>query len=444
MTFHPTEETKIWARMTRGVGVILGVQPGMAQIRVSGRGYYSQVEDVLIASSPAEQELRLIVEPSARIAVRFVTPDGRRLFDVLKELMPAQQAFAIMPSIFASRLGDLPPFTPSGDFNYLSPDAMWGDPRELVRLQSGLDGELSLKTRPPMMLHALLRHRSVGMHALEAPIEALDFVVEPERLLAELGSIRVRLLDGLTGEPFAAGAGSVSLGGARSSMRLARADDGMHSLERLPPGAYVLSATAKDRASWRQVLLLEPGAACDAGEIRLQTPAFAQLRLIDPEGQPIVKARVWSLDLRATTNLFQVGNSYNQSGADGGVKFERLEPVPHYFTFRPPVESKLGVGYLRHTPGQDGGVPVEVRLAPGVPVHLLPQGEDLLQRGVWILIDGVAPVPVVRYDYLPATVFLAPGEHAWMVLDAAGRELRRGAILVEQAMTELRVEVPLP
>lgn len=444
-TFHPADGSRIWTRSSHGVGVLLGVRPGPAQFRISGRGYYSRVEDVMVAAAPAEQEIRLIAEPSARIAVRFMAPDGRRLIEVLKESLPAHQAYGVLPSLFAMRQGNLPEFTPRGDYYYQSPDAMWSTSQELVNLPDDLDGELSLMTPPPMMLHALLRHRAVGMQALEAPAESLDFVVDPERLLAELGTIRVRLLDGTTGEPFASGISNhVNLTGASSIRPFPRTDEGSFLMEGLPPGAYLLSASAMDRASLRQFVLLDPGAEYDAGELRLPLPASAKLRLFDPEGMPISDALVLALDVRGLSNLFMVGQSSHKTNAAGEVEVGRKESVEHLFSFVPPMESKAGAGYMRLTPSITAGTTHDVRLQPGIPVKLSGMGQDLLQLGMWIMLDGLAPVPIGRYANLPSTILLPPGMHAWMLTDAAGREVKRGALLVAGDMTELQVEVPLP
>lgn len=441
-SLHLPDGRRLSPAMREGVGVLLGIPAGPVEFNIQGNGYYRLLERRTLPSLPTEQEIHLVVERSARIGVKFMTPDGRRLMEVLQERMSVREAFEAAPSLYATRDGVLPILGPKGHHIYRSPQATWLSSQEMVDLTPGLDGMLLLDERPPLILHALLQYRELGAVALETVVDSLEFVIDPERLLKELGSVHVQLRDEVDGSPIANAHPLID--GAASATLHADTTAGRYVANWLPPGAYQLRVRVKDRAELLRNFVLEPGVELDLGEWILRSPATATFHVLDDQGAPVVKsfAKAWANTV--LPSLLETQSRTYPCEADAVIRMTGLEPVSHVVAILPPSDAKLGAAAVRLLPSASETTPIEVRLRPGVPVELRASGKDLMRHAVWVLVDGFAPAFGSGYGALPRTVMLTAGEHAWILVDAAGREVRRGAFHIEEGVSELRVEVPLP
>lgn len=413
------------------------VAPGPLRLHWSARGYYDVEEVVHLAAAPREQLHEVVLEPSARIAVRFVTPDGERLFVALQRHEGFLEPFRGIPSLFATRGESLPPLPPTADDEYRSPHAIWDGADFLVNLD-GPDGTLSLRNRPPLLLHAMLRHQVLTTQTLETATESLDVVIDPEQILAVLGGVRVRLLDGPTGEPV--GKGYVSLEGPRATVGMRRGEEGWFAREYLPPGIYTLSARFGTTHFQREIELVA-GTMTDLGELRIGATHAFRCRVVGANGAGLAKCSLLLREIRLQPR-HSVWSAAVWTDESGFAEHTSLLEGEYQITVLPPEGSDLAPA-ARHW--VHPGAPLEpIRLGVGRTALLASDREPSIGMSVCILVDGVAATKSVACSQLPQRISLAPGAHEWLLLDAGGAELRRGAFVIPAAGPEPRIEVTLP
>jgi hypothetical protein len=413
------------------------VAPGPLRLRWSARGHYDLTEVLHLPAAPHEQLHEAMLEHSARIEVRFVTPDGERLLAALQRREGLLEPFRGIPSLYATEGELLPPLPPSYDDEYRSPHAIW-DGVDMFANLDGPDGTLSLRSRPPLLLHAMLRHHVLTTQTLETTTELLDVVIDPEQILAVLGGVRVRLLDGTTGETV--GKGSVSLEGPRATVGMRRGEDGWFAREYLPPGIYTLSARFGTTHFQREIEIIA-GRMTDLGELRIGATHPFRCRVVGPDGSGIAKCSLLLREFGPQTRYlgWSAGVWTDESGL---AEHTSLLEGEYQITVLPPEGSDLAPA-ARHW--VHPGAPLEpIRLAAGRTALLVSDREPAIGMSVCILVNGAAATKSVACSQLPQRITLAPGTHEWLLLDASGAELRRGAFVIPADGPEPRIEVTLP
>ena len=418
-----------------------GLVPGSVRIDASAKGHYDRNETVEILASPTEQYHEIVLEPSANIAVRYFSPDGRRLFTVLKESDEMLEAFVGIPSIYATTgeaMPSLPLSADGGEFR--SPHATW---RGADFTADGLapDGYLSLRSRPPLALHLLLGHQLLGVHLLESAVTELELIVDPVSVLAMLANIHVELVNSSTGQP--PEKATAYLQGARTWLGLKRLGTSA-TFERhgVLPGVYQLTAMAGELRLQRQVVLTA-GETLDLGELRFEANHPFECRVQGPDGAPLARARLlfWNPADHPRWISF-----WNDSGAtsdeQGLARHPGLGRGDWIITILPPSGSDLAPAQSRAS--VPSGVPSQVRLARSRKVLLRSEASSAIGRNVVLLVDGVAPLQPISESELPTQVALGPGLHTWLLVDAGGLQLARGEFTVPSDGLEPIVEVRLP
>lgn len=403
-------------------------------LEVTAQGYLQQRETLLLASAPAEQEHLVVLTPATALAVRFLAPDGRRLRDVLQERWPIQGR-NLMPYLRASDGHDPSPLPPTATDYFRSPLGEWRGWSELNAGRTDSDGTLFLTSHPPVQLIAMLRNHTLGSLRLEAAMDRLDFVVDPEAIAALCASLRLRLLDA-DGQPVAKG--MVMLTGG-SSAPILRCEDGtgVYAQDGFAPGPLQVFCAVQGGWQVSRAILLESGMHLDLGDLHLRQATLRKARILDAAGNAVggMSGMLWSaedgrISLQTTSRL--------RGDAEGWIAWSATAAL-HTLALTPPEGSTWAAAAMTQTAD---GAAVEVRLCQGVPVQFRAQGEDYLLRRVWVLVDGSAPAGGWSAPRLPQTVRLAPGRHAWLLADDAGNALRREDLTVREGEPELVVEVP--
>lgn len=417
-----------------GAAGFLNLQPASLDLRVTAEGYLEAVATISLPPAPLEQEHVVVMEPSARIAIRFMTSDGRRLVDVVKERWPVHGASNAMPYVYATQ-GDESPILPLSLWDtFSSAHAQWEDGKDFFSTTE-VDGWLSLNTRPPLLLHAMLRNQPLGSLALEGYPDALDFIVDLQQIEGLLGSIRLRLI-GMDGQPRSDLFVNVNMG-SRGPILRCTDGTGVYSMDGLPPGAFSVSAFTKERQTAHRAVLLLPGQHLDLGDVQLEALSELHGKILDPQDQGVAGAKAFLWD-PASALIIYTSVQELKSDAEGGLTWWAASGTRE-LAILPPAGSSLAAGAWQVNPQADGQ---EFRLLPGFPIRFETSGEDYQMRRVWLLVNGRAPAGNWHAGRLPQTVFLAPGEHAWILTDAAGQMQKRGTITVREGDPLQIVEVP--
>jgi len=435
-----SDGANLWSKSGPGLSIVYDVVPGSVRLICHVRGHYRHEEELWIPATPTEQEHEVVMETSARIPVYFLTPDGKRLFEAIRERYQYADRDSCMPYLYATKDSGLLPLPMTSGFEYNSPHAQWNG-QSFLSDPSESDGTLSLWSRPPLNLHVLMRHREIGAQTLDGAVDRLDIVVDPKQIIGELGTVRARVVNGVSGAPVAGG--NIILMGGRSGQNMLRlGDDGSYERAGLPSGIYQLQGFFREEGGVQLQVTLNPGETLDLGELRSSLPGVLAVRLIRPDQQPIPGAEglLWESG-RSPRFTGMVLNTL-QCDPSGLALAERILPGQYTVALAPPLESGLAIAALRcPVPGAES-LTVEAR--PGALVTFTGGDEDPLRHRVWLLADGFAPAGSWAYTTLPVSVRLAPGSHLWMLVDPSGLEVRRGLIEVRDSNSEVRVELRLP
>src|SRR5262245_16155678 len=175
-----------------------GLAPGRWTIAASVQGFSPLEESLELAESPVFRRIDLVMKPLLRIAIRFVTPDGRPVAEMLRFL----QMRGLMA--YASRSAPSGPIPLTGYRGYERSEigewqtALFPRPgREAP--PKGADGLLYVRESPPFFVSALLRHCVLVSVEVKAPTDELQLPFSIESYQALLASARLRLVDSESG-----------------------------------------------------------------------------------------------------------------------------------------------------------------------------------------------------------------------------------------------------
>jgi hypothetical protein len=141
-----------------------------------------------------------------------------------------------------------------------------------AQVPHGASGVLQLDCSPPAIASAVLGGRLLASASIDAETRELSLVVEPERLLGMLGSLRFRVLDASTGQPPRAFGVQISDHPTAQLMNPVMhgpADEGLFERPRLPPGKYELQIRAAGFEHVLRSFAIESGRTTDLGDIVL-------------------------------------------------------------------------------------------------------------------------------------------------------------------------------
>ena len=301
-----------------GSYAIAGMAPGTYEVRCTVTGYAPWMEEFTVQGESGFARLDLVLQPSLEIRIRFETPEGMSL----RQALTGEQ-FAIPPHFLAiataeAILADLPPmpyrFERYGLGNYLD---RW-DPRVQDELTDHWDGMLFVNRPPPFAVHAMHRHRVLASRSVGAVVEEIVFVVDPGKVLRGLASLRVQVLDGVSGRPIEGA--RLWYGTSQSGSSVRSDEDGVARVEHLPSGSIELSVHAEGRGRHQETVVLAPGEARDLGEVALYPAATVTGRVIDAQGRPVTGAILRARNLDSESAQFP-DRPRSHTRVDGNGRF---------------------------------------------------------------------------------------------------------------------------
>lgn len=419
-----------------GTVIFRNLEPGEYSLLGTGRGFFDRQESLLLPGTPALQEHEMRLESSARVEVYFLAPSGERLAEVLRRDHGVLDPSIVMPSILATESGGVPTL-PLASRPYRNSVATWDEAGYEARADHP-DGWLALRRPAPLQIHAMLHHLILDSRLLDGPRERLEWTIDPAVLKAACGSIRVRILDPATGAPppksYLALEGSGWFG-------LIHRDDGWYERDFIPPGVYLLDGRFASRRVQVEAIL-RPGETTLFDGIYSKDTASLVVSVRRPDGSAATDAKV--LIHNADARLRADQGSHYGSGADA-QSLSTTMGVPHGLKLvlaLPPQESGLAPAWCEVLVPQ--AAVAEILLQQGRPAFLVPSRPLVYGESLIVYVDERAALPAWHDLELPARARLAPGWHAWALLDGGGAEIRRGRFQIEPGQDEVRVEAELP
>jgi len=333
MTFTREGESK---RLATGGSLfaVSGLQPGRLLVRARATGYRELSETIEIPPDTPRLRRDLVMQQSWSLLVKILTPEGRPLHEVLQELGKTRPGLLRCEvSVIATA------FQPDGDFPSTEPrEASFGLGRwrsatgigamhSGPKLQKEYAGLLELEQRRPLWVSAVLRHRLLATTAIEPGQAEVTLTVQPERILADLGTIRLRVVDD-TGSPVSEARVGFSDAQGFGGGELVNAQ-GVAEVRDLRPGLLQMDVMARDRYAPRALVLLAPAQTMDLGDVAVLSYRVIKGRCENRDekgGEHSLYA--WALDNTSSPEL-QPTPFRGEVAADGTFAFHM--PEGRYF-----------------------------------------------------------------------------------------------------------------
>lgn len=424
-----------------GTYAAAGLLPGTWRVACSAEGY-ANFEGECTLDARAFQQFDITLKPSFLVRVKVLGADGKSIMDQLREASYFGTPYVVATA--APLSGDLPMTDNSrigrfglgewhgyGDFD---------DKTDPKLLAAGYCGELRLNQPPPVYASLLLRTTLLRCERVEAGQHELVFTMAANDVLAKLGTVKLRLLDALSGEP---------LGKARVSISTAQGggshgqtgDDGRVVIEKVLPGLGCLDLFQSEREGVFRYVRVPAGGVVDLGDVRLGPPVQITGVVLGEDGKPATEASVQWTELDGRS--FPQPLHYRRSAAvDADGKFV----LPGCGRHRYVVSARLpngGFGFATADASGGAPAPVTITLAPLTTVTLRTSFDATVGYVVTALAGDRSPVAVAMLgsSYRPGSLALPPGTYTIEITDMLDDRLVRSFAL-QVGGEPLNIDVP--
>ena len=233
----------------------------------SADGYRDAEERVVLNADCPVMAKDFTLQKAVELRIRVTTPDGRNLLDVLKETGAPRGTRLLVPIAtreipgrrFEEVAGSLNGRFGVGRFEDHGPRVEMAAPGSL--------GVLLLDCDLPVCVSLVHGQAVLQTRRVVTSEDEVTFVVSPEELLADLATLRVRVIDAESG--LAIARARVTLGGgACFDPGVATDPEGIATIERREPGRFDLKVAASGYELFRRPVDALPGELTDLGDGR--------------------------------------------------------------------------------------------------------------------------------------------------------------------------------
>ena len=449
----PVEGASVYVRRDRdgrsgnsagpGCYAVAGLQPGEWKLTCRAEGY-AQHEATCVLDERAFQQVDIELQASYVVRVKVLGADGKSIVDELQKKTMWGVPYVVATE--APLAGDLPPSEQSrlirfglGEWTgFHDISARDVDPK-LKEL--GYAGELRMNRAPPAFASLLLRTALLQGQRIEPGQKELVFTIEAKDVLARHGTVKLRLVDGVTGNPIAdAGLGVRTAQGGGSHAKTGA--DGHAVIENVLPGLGILEVhRGQDREGIFRYVLVPTGGTVDLGDVTLSAAQKITGTVVDADGKPVNGASMqWTeLDCRTFPQPL-VNNRSSSAEADG--KFQLWGCGRHrYVVFARMRDGSFGFTTVDATAGAPP--PVTITLAKPTKVALSTHFDMTVGYIVTALANDRSPVAVATLgtEYRPESMLLPPGAYTVEIHDLTTHRLARSFAL-QVGSEPLTIDVP--
>lgn len=304
--------------------------------------------------------------------------------------------------------------------------------------EQGYAGELRMSQDPPVFASLVLRHVLLQSKRIEPGQHELTFVIEPEDVTSVLGVVKLRLIDGVSGQPLSDH--RVSLQTAQGGGSYTKTDvEGRAVIENALPGLGMLETAAKERESLWLYVRVPPGGAVDLGEIVMSPIVKIVGKVVDADGKAPPQADVTWTELDSRT-WPQPLVTRRGAGVESDGTFSLGVGKHRYVVFA----STRNGGFGHATVDATGGAPAQftIQLAQTTTIAYRTHFDQAVGYAVTVLGADRSPLSVhwLGADYRPSATNLPPGDYTLEIHDAADRLVRTSPLRV--GAEPLTIDVP--
>ncbi len=426
-----------------GCYAIVGLQPGEWTLTCRAEGY-APYEAPCVLDERAFQQVDVELRTSYVVRVKVLNADGESIVGELEH-----DTMWGMPYVVATEAplaGDLPPtehsrLTRFGLGEWKDFHGPWArDISDKLREQ-GYAGELRMHRAPPAYASLLLRSLLLQSQRIEVGQKELVFTIEAKDVLGKHGTVKLRVVHGVTGDPIADVAVNVrtSAGGGSHAKTGA---DGRVSVEHVVPGLGMFEVQrGADREGTFRYVIVPPGGTVDLGDVTLTALEKITGTVVDADGKPANGASVQWTELDCRT-FPQPLVDYISSGTEADGKFQLWGCGRHrYVVFARLQDGRFGSTTVDATAGAPAGVTITL----GTPTKVALKAHFDMTVGyvVTALAKDRSPAAVATLgtEYRPESMLLPPGSYTIEIHDLTTHRLARSFAL-QVGSEPLAIDVP--
>ncbi len=280
---------RLRAELASGGRYRLKAQPGRWQAEAWALGFQKTSVTVAVMRTPQRRDFTLT--RIRTVAVHVLAPDGRPLFDALKDLSPHSGDWAPAKHELTVALAGAP---------HLSLPAVAGADatrpyahflRRAYLRDRGLDlpessiGILELAADEPVTAVLRLGDRDLSSASIPASATNVEFLLAPSELAAGLASIRLTVVDVTSGLQLRQG--RVTITGPGAKHRQIPLDGTPIEIRSWPAGQIRLVVNGPEYEVYEQDFTVLPGEVNDLGRIEVQPALWIEGKVLDRSGAPV-------------------------------------------------------------------------------------------------------------------------------------------------------------
>ena len=316
----------------------------------------------------------------------------------------------------------------------------WIDPRQGGSSvePDAADGTLLLDVPAPVHAALLFRHLLVAQQPVAAGQDELVFSVDPAAIEARCGSLRMRLIDGVTGAPVSDAWVDVS-SASSSGERMRQPDaEGRVLVTRIPPGLARVTVGSGQREMLQFVVAIPAGNLIEIGELALLPALEFEGRLLDAGGAGVAGRVEWTALDRPRARGTTADWRNAATGEDG--RFTIRAAAGQYLLTASCPDRRAAHAIVDLRAGTS--TPIELLVAPATRVRVTASGDPL--RGYALeFFDAAGRLAAARRidaRRRERLLHLLPGRYVLEIHDESDAWLARREL--EVGAEELRVEIP--
>jgi len=376
-------------RAGQGSYSIAAVPPGAYTLTARAEGHWTREEQLVLDGDREHVRHDLVLARGLELPVRVVDEAGApvRMWNEEKRY-EVDVVLARGPELASDRDVRRTRSLELGRFRSAE-----NDPDQKV--PAGARGILTLSAPPPLHAFAVFEELVLAAERIDGPAEELVLRIDRTTLARQLGTVRARFVDAISGRPVADGTATVDWGNRYSHGGAPLAADGSIEFTDVPPGQQRLRFFHAGYASFSRPLRVPVAGAVELGEVLVWPRVRVGLTVIDAEGAPVSASVRWA----TLGHDEELASSLVPSARGGRLEFQDAART----RLRLLVRAAGHVPALFDVDASGGDVEgLELHLVRGVPVAFRGANGRAL---TWLDGPGGA-LPLQHDEHLP------PGRHA--------------------------------
>jgi len=267
---------------------IPGLAAGAWTLTADARGFLPCESSVTVLPGVEAQRHDLVLTASWTVLIKILGPGGELLRAGVEDGIAAGGARLIAVATESRPGGALPLITHMDHLHY-GVGVYTGRERfgREDRIPPGATGLLEVRADHAVFVSLVLRHLVLQSQIVQPGQREALFQVEANAVASRLGTVRARIVEARSGAPL--DQARVALNTAETSGGGLPVDaEGRIELEEVPPGWMELEVRAPEHAFHRELVVVEPGAVTDVGEVAVPRAARIAGRVVDAaNGRPV-------------------------------------------------------------------------------------------------------------------------------------------------------------